>query len=125
LEDDWFRTALDGPLALSFEFRETSTTSESPQGPLASTPSISNSTSITEVKFNVGEGLLAPRDPGRAAIASWVEDQEEAMNRNWIFDLTHPSLPKTTDEPLPGPTGPEKLLTTMDFLSLKKVVEDD
>jgi len=136
LEDDWFRTA-GGSLTSPFEFTagsisatETSTGSEAPQGPSASTPNpgSSDATSVSEVKFNVGDGVLSTsrETSARSTISSLVDDYEEAMNRNWIFELA-PSQPKfaaIAAEPLPGPTGPETLLTTMDFLSMKAADDD-
>jgi len=147
LEDNWFRPEEGGKLPFALSPSSTSTaassnsssssaTSESPLGPSNSTPvvtpvatpsspavgpSTSTSTSVTEVKFNVGAGVLSISQP--APPSGLVEEHEEEMKRNWIFDLaasgplTALHAPPTT----PVVVAPDRMLSTMDFLSMQSV----
>jgi serine/threonine protein kinase len=139
LADEWFRTE-EGSCESPFAFSATSnssnssnsssaasTGSEAPQGPSASSPtgpnnSVSTSTSVTEVKFNVGDGALSQSQAGPSGFA---EIHEEEMKRNWIFDLST-SLPGAAlHVPVtPAIVPPDQLLSTMDFLSMKSAVDD-
>jgi serine/threonine protein kinase len=134
LADDWFRTetgSLESPFAFSTSSSNSSsaasTGSETPQGPSASTPtgpnnSASASTSLTEVKFNVGGGVLSQSLTEPSGFAG---EHEEEMKRNWIFDLAPSSTGTTARIPTtPAVVAPDKLLSTMDFLSMKSSEDD-
>jgi len=86
---------------------------------------MATSTSVSEVKFNVGAGVLS----SQPSPSGFVEDHDEEMKRNWIFDLsTSGSLGGTTMHIPSTPAivaPPTTLLSTMDFLSMKDAFAGD
>jgi len=125
LADGWF-PPVEGssPLSSTPSTKSNSSTSsggsETPQGPSASTP-MSTSTSVSEVKFNVGPGLVSSQPSGL------VDDEDEEMKRNWVFD-SPPTSSITTASATPSASAtvaPTTLLSTLDFLAMQSALDDE
>lgn len=115
LQDPWFHANETGG-TLSYLSPISTSSSESPQGPGASAGS---SGSVSEVKFNVGDTTLSTQS------SEEIDEDDEIANRNWIWALEASVAPVVEFfMDLPPVTGPDKLLSTMDFLSMKDTVDD-
>lgn len=133
LQDPWFHgetgASFASPLSFSAMSTSSASSAETPQGPGASTPmavGTTASSSVTEVKFNVGAGTLSTSQSAQSIGIEEDEEEKELANRNWIFALETSVSPAAYNLAAPAVTAvaPDRLLSTMDFMSMQTALDD-